>query len=89
MLFRSVIHNGKMMHYIPENNVYVYFRYNEKESVMVIINNNPETQTFKTKRFAESIQNHLGGKDIFSGKMIDFSNGITIEGKSVLVLELK
>jgi glycosidase len=25
---KSVIHSGKMKHYIPENNVYVYFRYN-------------------------------------------------------------
>jgi glycosidase len=86
---KDVIHFGKMKHYIPVNNVYVYFRYNQSESVMVIINNSPETQTFKTNRFAESIQNHLGGKDIFSGKMIDLNNEITIEGKSVLVLELK
>lgn len=86
---KDVIHFGKMKHYVPVNNVYVYFRYNQSESVMVIINNNPESQTFKTNRFAESIQNHLGGKDILSGKMIDLKNDITIEGKSVLILELK
>ncbi len=86
---KDVIHFGKMKHYVPVNNVYVYFRYNQSESVMVIINNNPEKETFKTNRFAESIQNHLGGKDIFSGKMIDLKNDITIEGKSVLILELK
>jgi glycosidase len=86
---KDVIHFGKMKHYVPVNNAYVYFRYNQSESVMVIINNNPESQTFKTNRFAESIQNHLGGKDIFSGKMIDLKNDITIEGKSVLILELK
>lgn len=78
-----------MKHYIPVNNVYVYFRYNETESVMVVINNSNDMQTFKTNRFAESIQSHLGGKDIFSGKMIDLKNDISIEGKSVLVLELK
>ncbi len=85
----TVIHNGKMTHYIPENNVYVYFRYNEKESVMVVINNSNETQTFKTKRFAENIQNYQTGNDILSGKTIDLKNDIVIEGKSVLVLELK
>jgi glycosidase len=84
-----VIHYGKMKHYIPTNNVYVYFRYNATESVMVIINNNPESQTIKTNRFAESIQNFMGGKDIFSGKIINIKNDITIEGKSVLVLELE
>jgi glycosidase len=63
---KEVIHFGKMKHYVPVNNVYVYFRYNQSESVMVIINNSPNSQTFKTNRFSESIQNHLGGKDIFS-----------------------
>ena len=86
---KEVIHSGKMTHYIPENNVYVYFRYNEKESVMVVINNSNETQTFKTNRFAESIQNYQTGKDILSGKTVDLKNDIAIEGKSVLVLELK
>jgi glycosidase len=86
---KSVIHNGKMTHYIPENNVYVYFRYNESESVMVVINNSNETQTFKTNRFAENIQNHQSGMDILSGKNIDLKNDIAIDGKSVLILELK
>ena len=86
---KSVIHSGKTTHYIPENNVYVYFRYNDTESVMVIINNNTETQTFKTNRFAENIQSHQSGKDIHSGKIIDVENEITLEAKSVLVLELK
>ena len=69
--------------------MYVYFRYNESESVMVVINNSNETQTFKTNRFAENIQNHESGMDILSRKTIDLKNDITIEGKSVLVLELK
>ncbi len=86
---KSVIHYGKMTHYIPENNVYVYFRYNESESVMVVINNSIEKQTFKTNRFAENIQNLQTGKDIFSGNTVDLNNDIAIDGKSVLVLELK
>lgn len=86
---KTVIHTGKTTHYIPENNVYVYFRYNEKESVMVIVNNNEEKQTFKTNRFAENIKKYQSGKDIFTERTFDFNNDITIEGKSVLILELK
>ena len=85
---KEVIHNGKMMHYIPQNNVYVYFRYNETETVMVVINNNPEKQTFTTNRFQENINNYKTGKDIFSNATFDMKNEISIEGKSVLVLEL-
>ncbi|WP_412465013.1 glycoside hydrolase family 13 protein [Flavobacterium mekongense] len=86
---KTVIHNGKTTHYIPENNVYVYFRYNENESVMVVVNNNAEKQTLKTNRFAENIKNYLSGKDIFTEKTFDLNNDITIESKSVLILELK
>ena len=86
---KSVIHSGKTTHYIPENNVYVYFRYNEKETVMVIINNNPEKQTIKTNRFLENIKNYKSGKDILGNASFDLKNEISIEGKSALILELR
>lgn len=86
---KSVIHTGKTTHYVPDNNVYVYFRYNEKESVMIIVNNNPEKQTVKTARFNENIQNYTSGKDVISGKSLNVKNDIEIDGKSVLILELK
>lgn len=86
---KDVIHNGKTTHYLPDNNVYVYFRYNEKETVMVVMNNSKETRTFKTARFAESIKNHKSGKEVFTDKTIDVTNEVTIEPKSVLILELQ
>jgi glycosidase len=86
---KEVIHSGKTTHYVPDNNVYVYFRYNEKETVMVIMNNNSDKQTLKTNRFKESIQNLKLGKEVLSGKTIDLNNDIEIEGKSALILELK
>jgi glycosidase len=86
---KDVIHSGKTTHYIPENNVYVYFRYNEKETVMVVINNNSEKQILKTNRFKENIQNFKSGKEVLSGKLVDLNTEIEIEGKSALILELK
>jgi glycosidase len=86
---KEVIHSGKTTHYIPENNVYVYFRYNEKESVMVIMNNSVEKQKMNINHFKESIKNNTSGKDVLSDKSFDLKNDIEIEGKSVLILELK
>lgn len=85
----DAIHFGKTKHYIPENSVYVYFRYNEKKTVMVVINNNLENQKIKTNRFQENILNFSLGKDVLSDKTINLNNEIEIEGKSVLILELK
>ena len=86
---KDVMHTGKMMHYIPENNVYVYFRYNDKESVMVVINNNTDKHKININHYKESIKNYQTGTDVITGKPISLKDDIEIEGKSALVLELK
>ena len=80
---------GKMKHYLPEQNVYVYFRYDDNQSVMVIMNNADEKRTISTKRFAENIQNYTSGKEVMTNQQINLSNEISIDAKSVLILELK
>jgi glycosidase len=85
----EAVHFGKMKHYVPQNNVYVYFRYTDNKSVMVILNNSTKTQTIKTSRFQESIQNYTAGKEVLSGKTIDLKIDITIEAKSSLIIELQ
>jgi hypothetical protein len=57
----EAVHFGKMTHYIPENNVYVYFRYTDNKTVMVLMNNSNE-KTIKTARFQESIKGYTTGK---------------------------
>ena len=86
---KEVIHTGKLMHYIPENNVYVYFRYNDKESVMVVINNDVNKHQIKNSHFGENLKNYNSGIDVISGRKIDLKQDILIEGKSSLILELK
>jgi len=85
----EAVHFGKMTHYIPENNVYVYFRYTDNKSVMVVMNNSATNQSIKTNRFQENIGNYKTAKDILNGKSVDLKNEITLESKSVLILELK
>ena len=86
---KSVVHFGKMTHYIPENNTYVHFRHNATEIVMVAFNNSNETKTLKTERFAENIGNFKTGKDIITDQLIDITQEVRLEPKSVLILELK
>jgi glycosidase len=83
-----VIHFGKMTHYVPENNVYVYFRHHETESVMIIMNNSLEKKTLSTERFAQNIQNYTTGKDVITDENFQVKNDLSIEAQSVLILEL-
>lgn len=88
---KSVIHNGKTTHFLPQNNVYVYFRYNDNEKVMVVLNNNDKEQTFDLNRFSEMLQGISDGKDVISEKnfIINPNGKITVPRKTSLVLELK
>ncbi len=85
---KRVIHHGKMKHFVPENNVYVYFRYDDKEIVMVILNNSPETQKINGNRFREILPNHAKGKEIITGKIVDLDNP-EIPAKTPMIIEIQ
>jgi hypothetical protein len=84
----EAIHIGLTMQFIPENNVYVYFRSTVAASVMVIINNNLDSQTIDLSRFAEGIKDYTKGKDVFSEMEISLNGELKIEGKKSMILDL-
>jgi len=83
---KAVIHYGKTKQYLPENEVYVYFRYNDTETVMVVLNNNEKPQTLQLNRFAESLAGFLKGKEIISGKEIVLGDTLEIAGKTSFII---
>lgn len=84
----EALQSGNMMQFIPENGLYVFFRYNDEKTIMVVCNNNEEKTSFTTERFAERIGTFEAGVDIISRTPHDLKYPIDIEGKSVLILEL-
>jgi len=83
-----VIHMGKLLQFVPINNVYVYFRYTDAESVMVIINNNPKAQEINWSRFAEGLNSASKGFDIISEQSISFDKVKHINGKTAMIIEI-
>ncbi len=86
---KSVIHNGKFMHFLPENGVYVYFRYSDSESVMVILNNTNEAKTLDTKRFNERLTGYSSGKNIITNESLTTLQSLSLPAKSATILELQ
>ncbi|UZH55398.1 glycoside hydrolase family 13 protein [Salinimicrobium tongyeongense] len=84
----EVLHTGRLLQYAPLENVYVYFRYNENDRVMVVINNNPEAQSLDLSRFAEGLAGAVSGKEIISGAQVSLDQNLEVSGKSSLVIEL-
>ncbi len=85
---KTVIHKGKTMQFVPQDNVYVYFRYNDEDTVMVVINNNSKSQNLGLDRFSEMIKECKSGKNIISNKTISLKDKLTIEGESLMIIEL-
>lgn len=83
----TALQTGKMMQYIPENGIYVYFRYDDKKTVMIVYNSREKEQTTATARYFERIQTAKKAKNVITDETVDISQ-LTIPGKSTLVLEL-
>lgn len=86
---KDVIHTGKTKNYVPKDGVFTYFRYNDKESVMVIINNSKKDQTVDLKYFEESLKGFSKGKEIISGMELNLKNTTTIPAKTSFIIELE
>ena len=86
---KAVIYDGKTMHFGPEKGVYVYFRYNKEEMVMVVLNKNTTTTLVNTNRFEEMMKNKKQATNVLTGGQISLSNQLSVPPKTVLILELK
>ncbi|TVQ65613.1 MAG: glycosyl hydrolase [Balneolaceae bacterium] len=86
---KEVIHFGALTHFIPENNVYVYFRHNEEETVMVIINGADEAGTLSTGRFNEFLEKYTAGYDVISGSKVDIGETVQLHARTAMILELR
>ena len=85
----EAIHKGKLVHFIPENNVYVYFRYTENERVMVIMNMNDEPITISRSKHIELLRGYSSGVNILDGSTIDMTKDFEAPAKATTILELK
>jgi glycosidase len=85
----SALQTGKMMQYIPENGIYVYFRYDAQKTVMMVYNSNDKDSTLKTDRFSERMTGFKGAVDVITKQTIGSIKTISVPGKTTLVLELK
>ena len=66
----SAIASGKLMHFIPQDGCYVYFRYDAKQTVMVVLNKNAADSTLDLARFKSMIKDAAQGRDVIGGATV-------------------
>jgi glycosidase len=86
---QPVIHQGKLTHYIPEDNIYVYFRHSDSQSIMVLMNGNASEKELDTKRFAENVKTHTGATNVLTGEKLADIGRIKLPAQTAVILELK
>ncbi len=79
---------GAFTQYIPQNGVYVYFRYNEKASVMVLLNNSEDDKKVDLSRFAKNLKGYSTGRSVLTRTSFDKLDFITVPAKSPMIIEL-
>lgn len=84
------IHDGQLMHFVPEAGSYVYFRYDESQTFMVILNQSQRTETLDLERFDEVLKGRRVLRNVLSGSPAnDAEATLTVPAHAAWVLEVE
>lgn len=82
----SAITKGKMMQYLPNEGLYVYFRYDDNQTVMCVMNTSDQERKVNLSEYSERTNGFSGGKEVVSGKAI--AQQFNIPALTMQVIEL-
>jgi glycosidase len=83
----KAIRNGKLMQFVPIDGVYVYFRYNDSETIMVVMNTSDKDVTLDTERFEERLGNSSVAKNVMTDQEIRLDQ-LQAVSNSISVLQM-
>lgn len=84
----KAVHQGTLTQFIPENDVYVYFRILGDEKIMVVLNNSTTNQTLDLTRFREVLPEAGNGFEILSESAIKLEETLEVLAKTPLIIQL-
>ncbi|MCB0543944.1 MAG: glycoside hydrolase family 13 protein [Saprospiraceae bacterium] len=79
---------GRLVHFIPEDGVYVYFRYDDAATVMVVLNTSDKAVSLPLSRFSERLEGFRGARNVVSGAELSGLKTLSVPANAPLVLEL-
>lgn len=84
-----VIHDGALTHFVPADNVYVYFRHTDQQTVMVVLNGDDKVKSLRTARFSERMNGFSSGVGVLTSEVFSDLSTLTIPAKGSRVIELR
>jgi glycosidase len=83
----SALTGGKTMQFIPRDGLYIYFRYDAKQTVMVVTHGGDKPAKPDWNLFAERTKGFTRVKDVISGTVRNL-DGLEFQPKESFVFEL-
>lgn len=84
----SAIKTGKFMQYVPVDGVYTYFRYDNKQTIMVVMNTDDKDISINMNRFSERTKGFTKARNIVTGVSTELSQSWLVSAKSIWIMEL-
>jgi glycosidase len=84
----KAITEGKLMQFVPEMGIYVYFRYSENQRVMVVMNTTSKSVEVETARYSEMTEGYNAAKNVITDEAITDLRRLKLNPNSTFVLEL-
>ena len=84
-----VVQFGKLKHFVPENGIYVYFRYDTENTVMIILSKNLQVADLDTRRFSEVTAGFSKGFNVLKKNNLDNLEDIKVDPLTAIIIELK
>ena len=85
----SALKTGKMMHYVPSNGLYTYFRYDNNQTIMCIMNTDTKERKVDFTSFPERTAGFLKASNVITDQLLKMADQVTIPSMQMWVLELK
>lgn len=82
------IHHGKLVQFVPAEDIYIYFRIADEQTVMVVMNKNKEKHSISHRQLNEILQNFTSAKNILTGESIDITKDFGVAGETTGVFEM-
>lgn len=83
------LRNGKLTQFVPLDGVYVYFRHDAAQTVMVVVNNNDAPRQVETARFREVLGAATTATDVMTSQVTRLADGIAAPARSATILEIR
>lgn len=88
-LHSTALRSGKMMQFVPAGPLYVYFRYDDKQTVLCAMNTSKAPVTVDFGRFSERTAGFREGVDVVTGQRYSLDRQAQLPGRTMWVLELR